>query len=274
MRGINSPFRYAGGKFYARHLILKYIPEHTTYIEPLCGGASIFFAKEKAKTNILNDKDPELVNCLIHIRDYPDKLADFVEHILPTKENHNHYKNEFKPKNEIERAARWFFLNRISYSGIMKRENCYYGYGDKYSMRPENWRRHLVRTSDKLQGVEITNKDFREVIREAPKNTFFFIDPPYFNRDQDKFYTFSFTREEHMNLMHLLKENSKRIKFLLTYDNDSEIRKMYSWAERILRKEWNYTIYRTDDQTKKKNGEGKKHDTKRYKGRELFILNY
>ena len=42
----NSPFRYPGGKFYARKLILEHIPKHDSYVEPMCGGASIFFAKE------------------------------------------------------------------------------------------------------------------------------------------------------------------------------------------------------------------------------------
>jgi len=37
---INSPFRYAGGKFYARKMIVEHFPKHSTYIEPLAGGAS------------------------------------------------------------------------------------------------------------------------------------------------------------------------------------------------------------------------------------------
>ena len=59
---INSPFRYAGGKFYARKFILNYIPLHSCYIEPFAGGAFIFFAKKKVQENILNDLDEELVN--------------------------------------------------------------------------------------------------------------------------------------------------------------------------------------------------------------------
>jgi DNA adenine methylase len=39
---INSPFRYPGGKFYARKLILEHITPHNCYIEPFAGGASIF----------------------------------------------------------------------------------------------------------------------------------------------------------------------------------------------------------------------------------------
>lgn len=135
---INSPFRYAGGKFYARKLILEYIPKHFYYVEPLAGGASIFFAKHKVEKNWLNDIDEELINCYAIIRDYPNELISRIKDEKASKERHYYYKNEFKPVTDIERAVRWFYLNRTSYSGIMNTQNCFGGYGDKYSMRPEN----------------------------------------------------------------------------------------------------------------------------------------
>lgn len=135
---INSPFRYAGGKFYARNLILEHIPEHLYYIEPFAGGASIFFAKSKAQKNWLNDIDDDLINCLITIRDYSEKLIDRLKNEKAVKERHAYYKNEYKPKTKLDRAVRWFYLNRTSYSGIMNMQNCFWGYGDKYSIRLEN----------------------------------------------------------------------------------------------------------------------------------------
>jgi len=149
----NSPFRYPGGKFYARKLILACLPSHHKYCEPFAGGASIFFAKESVAENILNDKDEELMNCYRHIKDHLDSLIELLKDLNATKELHNYYKNEFQPANDLERAMRWYYLNRTSYSGIMKLENCYWGYGDKYSMRPENWPSHLKTTSEKLQNV-------------------------------------------------------------------------------------------------------------------------
>ena len=148
-------------------------------------------------------------------------------------------------------------------------QNCYWGYGDKYSMRPENWPRNILRTSNKLQGVRITSFDFDEVIEKAPDGAFLFIDPPYFNADQDKFYVHSFNKDDHFRLNKLLENHNKRIKFLITYDNSPEIRDLYKWASRIYEKEWNYTINRTDDQ---KNGSKTKGS--RYKGKEIFVVNY
>jgi DNA adenine methylase len=269
----NSPFRYPGGKFYARKLILACIPDHEKYCEPFAGGASIFFSKNASKVNILNDKDEELINCYLHIRDYVDDLIKSLAGIEATKEIHKYMKNEFKPSNDLERAKRWFYLNRTSYSGIMQQQNCYWGYGDKYSMRPENWPRHLRTVSDRLQGVKFMCCDFEEVIENLDDDFFLFIDPPYFNADQDKFYQCAFSKEDHYRLNDLLKKNAHRFKFLITYDNSSEIRELYDWCTSLLDKEWNYTINRTDDQ---KNGKKLKdgHKSDRYKGKEVFITNY
>lgn len=287
---INSPFRYAGGKFYARKLILTHIPRHTAYIEPFAGGGSIFFAKPKVEFNQLNDIDIDLINVYLTIRDIPDDLIYFLKkrkenesripnsltegvlegNPLPaTKELHSFFKNEFKPKNNIERAGRWFYLNRTSYSGIMNNQNMYWGYGAKFSMQPKNWAQSIIRTSKKLQGVEITNLDFEKLIDNAPVGALLFLDPPYFNADQDKFYQHFFSKQDHFRLAECLKRNNNRLKLFITYDNTPEIRELYSWMTEMHDKEWNYCIQRTDDQ---KNGTAKKG--KRYKGRELFILNY
>lgn len=269
----NSPFRYPGGKFYARKLILECFPEHENYCEPFAGGASIFFAKEKSRKNILDDKDKDLINCYLHIRDHVEKMIELLKGLEANKETHHYIKNYYNPKNELESAVRWFYLNRTSYSGIMKKENCYWGYGEKYSMRPENWPRHLRTVSERLQGVELTCFDFEHVIKKLNKNYFLFIDPPYFNAAQDKFYTCSFSLDDHFRLCKVLKKNRKKLKFLLTYDNCEEVKNLYGWCSSMLDKEWNYTISRTDDQILgKKLKDGFKSN--RYKGKEIFIANY
>jgi DNA adenine methylase len=172
---INSPFRYAGGKFYARKFIIEHIPEHSYYVEPFAGGASIFFAKSKAGTNWLNDVDKDLINCLTIIRDYPDRLIKRLNGEEATKERHAYFKNDYKPKSDLDRAVRWFYLNRTSYSGIMNMQNCYWGYGPQYSMRPENWPRNIIRTSQKLQNVELTTLDFEDIIKRVPDGAFLFM---------------------------------------------------------------------------------------------------
>lgn len=267
---INSPFRYAGGKFYARKLILQYLPEHQSYAEPFAGGASIFFAKPKSACNWLNDKDAGVINTLTVIRDQPNELIAALKDEAANKERYSFYKRDYLPSNDFEKAVRWYYLNRTSYSGIMNAKNQFWGYGDKYSMRPENWPRNILRTSAKLQGVRLTNCDFEFVLEEIEDNAFLFIDPPYYNADQEKFYNHPFVLQDHVRLSNALRKHSHRIKFLLTYDNSPEVRELYHWALEKHEQEWWYTLSRTDDQ--KKNGTNRRGA--RSKGKELFILNF
>ena len=268
-KSIRSPFRYAGGKYYARKLIVEHIKSHASYYEPFAGGASIFFAKSKVAKNVLNDIDDKLMLVYKIIRDSPNDLIEFLRPYPATKDLHTYFKNKFKPANDLEIAARWYYLNRTSYSGIMNMTNCYWGYGDKYSMQPKNWPTAIYSASRKLQGVELLNQDFEEVINNAEDGALLFVDPPYFNADQDKFYPNAFTKKCHLRLCDVLRRNSQRLKLFITYDNCNEIKEMYAWAQNIYDKEWNYCISRTDDQ---KNGSNVKGTRK--KGKELFILNY
>ena len=269
----NSPFRYPGGKFYARRLILDILPDHEGYCEPFAGGASVFFAKPKAPESLLNDLDADVINTLICIRDDVEGLIDLLDGIPAKKDLHHHYKECYRPRTDLERAFRWYYLNRTSYSGIMRPENCYWGYGDKYSMRPENWPAHLRTVSDKLQGVHLSSVDFEQVIDNLPDNWFAFIDPPYFDADQQKFYRCTFEQPDHERLSVCLRRNAGRLRFLLTYDDHPEVRDLYGWATALTEQAWNYTVNRTDDQ---RNGKTKEDGFKssRNKGRELFIRNY
>lgn len=108
--------------------------------------------------------------------------------------------------------------------------------------------------------------DFEDVIDNVPDGSLLFIDPPYFNADQDKFYQHFFSKNDHFRLAECLQRNTDRLKLFITYDNTPEIRKLYNWMTEMHDKEWNYCIQRTDDQ---KNGSIRKGE--RYKGKEDFL---
>lgn len=271
MTAINSPFRYAGGKFYARNLIREHIPAHSSYAEPFAGGASIFFFKDLAPKNWLNDLDEDLMRVFKIIQSSPNDLIRELANEVVTRERYSYYRNEMKPEDDLGKAARWYYLNRTSFSGIMNPPNCFWGYDDQKSMRPENWARNITRASEKLQGVKLTQLDFEEVIEEIDDGAFLFIDPPYFNADQDKFYACSFSIDDHTRLSQVLARNAGRLNFLLTYDNTQDVRDLYDWVTDKQAKQWIYTLNRTDyakskDGTEEIRGE-------RYEGKEIFIVN-
>ena len=268
----HSPFRYPGGKFYARKLILRRIPASDVYFEPFVGGGSIFFAKPASRVTILNDLDAGVINTFRQIRDRTEDLIARLDGLPASRALHHHFKNEFQPADDLERALRWFYLNRTSYSGIMKPENCYWGYGEKYSMRPENWPGLLRSVAKKLTGVDLISEDFEPVIDRLPDRAFLFVDPPYYKADQKKFYPCHFDLGDHQRLSACLKRHQDRLRFLITYDYSAEVRELYQWAERLEEQQWHYTIARTDDQKAgRKLADG--HRSSRKNGRELFISN-
>jgi DNA adenine methylase len=257
------PFRWAGGKYYALKLLNKFweIP-HDEYREPFLGGGSVFWAKEKVEFNWVNDIDKELIftlNLITNISKRNKMLNMFEGEQEASREKHAEVKS-LVPSNDIERAYKYYYLNRTSYSGKMK--NPSWGYMPKRSLPPPRWKERIIPCSEKLIGVKVSNLDFDEVIK-APaqgKKVLMFLDPPYFLAKQESHYVMSFKKEDHIRLANTLKETKHN--FFLTYDDCSEIRELYNWANIY---EINF-FYRLDNS--KDNGD------KRNKGNEIVITNY
>jgi DNA adenine methylase len=291
---IKSPFRWPGGKYYARSIILSYLPSGLAkyYCEPFLGGGSIFFANPlKSEVNVLADADPKLINCYLQIRDNVEALIGLLENITVSKTLQYYYKNKYQPSNDLERAFRYFYLNRISYGGIMTKGHCYYGYRADCSMPPEHWPSLLREASAKLQGVRIYCQDFEQTISAAPDGAVIFIDPPYWSNSSKRLYVHNFRTEDHRRLATVLQAHSDRLKFLLTYDDTPEIKELYNWTKQIKTESWRYNLNRTDYSAeakkasrseKSKNGNSNQSTTKpsatqkgkRTMGQELFITNY
>ena len=70
-------FPRIGNKFALRNKILPLIPEHTTYVEPFAGSSAIFFWKDKADHNVLNDLDKQVVAGLRLLKTAPTDPAKY-----------------------------------------------------------------------------------------------------------------------------------------------------------------------------------------------------
>ncbi len=260
-RSIRSPFRFPGSKAQAIKFIKPHweFNFHQEYREPFLGGGAIFFAKPKVEINWLNDIDKELIityRVIQNIELYP-KLIQLLSTETASKERHAEMK-EWKPKTELDIAYRYFYLNRTSYSGIMKLPA--WGYHETKSVPPERWGARIKQAHQKLQGAKLTSKDFQSVIKTHPKKdkAFMYIDPPYYLADQKRAYEHSFTIKDHKQLAKVLKGTS--IPFCLTYDDCEPVRELYGWAE-ITPVSWRYHTANATRATRKM-------------GQELIISNY
>ena len=256
------PFRYPGGKYYAIKKIKPFIEavEHDEYREPFFGGGSVFWAKDKVNYNWINDKEDGLITTLKFFQNKKqlnEMLQLFENEMEATREKYEEVK-AINPKNDLEKAYRFYYLNRTSFSGKMK--NPSWGYRPKRSLPPYRWKERIIPCAEKLQDCKITCLDFEEVIN-APavgKNVLMFVDPPYFEANQKSHYICSFEENDHIRLCKCLKKT--KFKFILTYDDCPEIREMYSWANIYDLK----FFYRVEAAI----------DHKRKEGNELIITNY
>lgn len=59
---MKTPVTYYGGKQQMARHIVPLLPVHNLYCEPFCGGAAIFFAKERSNVEVFNDTNREQIN--------------------------------------------------------------------------------------------------------------------------------------------------------------------------------------------------------------------
>lgn len=256
-----SPFRYPGGKYYARKFILPIIPDRVRYGEPFLGGGQIYFGKRPSETSWLNDLDKDLVLAYQAIKERPMDLVRALQDETVSKDRHNFYKS-WNPDEPFQRAVRWYYLNRTSYSGIMTDSCCYLGFKEGISIPPSQWGNLIVNASIHLShgDVYLTSLDFEEAIAQYDLDTFAFIDPPYYKAARN-LYKHEFDTRDHERLARVLYNSRQKFRFLLTYDDCPEIRHLYKWAT-ISPQTWRYSI----------KYEGTEDD--QAEAKEIFIENY
>ncbi len=231
MKRIKTCLRYPGGKFYgAKHILPLCRTDHKNYIEPFVGGGSIFLGKEPAiKLNWLNDLDSDLINFYKVVQN--EKTRQELLQMLRNEEAHKVRHKEIlniEPQNNIEKAFKYFYLNRTSFSGIMK--NPRWGYLLGSSVTPDRWKDIINPVSEKLKGAKLTNLDFRKVLNrfKDDTSTLIYLDPPYFKASKS-IYKHEFSKQDHLDLVKILK--TTKAKFILSYENCPEIRELYNWAK-------------------------------------------
>lgn len=225
-----SPLIWFGGKSkYAEYIISK-MPPHKKYVEPFGGAAHVIGQKSRITHEVYNDIDGNVVNFLMMVRENPERLQQACESIPYSRMLYEKWKREPLPRDPFEKAVRWFYMNR---SGISR--------GNAEDVPVTGWR-HSTKSgqnpargylsacklfssfSDRMKGVMIEHRDFREIIQKYDdEDTLFYVDPPYV--DREKYYAGGFTEKDHRDLATLL--NQVKGKVILSYYQDPLIDELY-----------------------------------------------
>jgi DNA adenine methylase len=268
MTKVKSPLRYPGGKSRAIEKLKLLLPDNfEEYREPFVGGGSFFIYLKQKRPDLkiwINDLNPELYYFWKYAQIDSEKLAKETLKVKRRRTNGQRLfsdlvKIDVNSLNGFERALRFFVLNRITFSGLVDSG----GYSQlAFETRfTESSIERLANIGKILDGVRITQSDYRILLENGDKDIFTFLDPPYFKAAKSKLYGKNGILHTKFNHDEFARDMKKcRHFWLITYDDALEIRANFNFANLI---EWQLQY-----------GMNNYMQGRAEKGNELFIANY
>lgn len=183
-----KPFvKWAGGKRWLANAATKLKPKKWSgkYYEPFLGGGSFFFALAPNKA-IISDINIELITTYEVIRDSHKKLINILKEYPYDNDFYYSIRNK-EPKEKIEIAARFIYLNRACWNGLYRvnlkgKFNTPFG---KY-VNPKICNEEVIEIASKaLKKTKIKKNNFAETVSDAKRNDWIYFDPPYITGHQN-----------------------------------------------------------------------------------------
>ena len=88
--------------------LLPLLPKHREYVEPFFGGGSIFFAKDPALVETINDLDSAVMDFFRVLRDQPEEFLWLAQLTPYSRELYNECRATWRDEpDEVRRAWRW-----------------------------------------------------------------------------------------------------------------------------------------------------------------------
>jgi DNA adenine methylase len=221
---MTGPFGYLGGKHRVAKQIVELIPPHLTYCEPLFGGGQIFFTKKPSKVEIINDLDAAVVNFFRVCQSHHEELVRFLKYCLVSRKMFALFKSQ-NPETltDIQRAARFMYLQKNAFGGRILNQSYHYCVVQPPNYNPGKLPELIENTYRRLERVQIECLPYEEILKRYDRpQTFFYLDPPYWNRP---LYKFNFTENDYIELEERL-QNLKG-KFILSLNDLPEVRKCF-----------------------------------------------
>lgn len=262
----HSPLRYPGGKSCLFELVSNLLKnnklERSHYAEPFAGGCglalSLLYSGHVSDIHI-NDVDPSIWAFWHSVLYDTEKLVYKISKTPITIDEWKLQKEvlcDGDVDDPLNLGFAAFFLNRTNRSGIIKNAGVIGGVAQNgnYKMdcrfNRENLISRVKRISKYSNRIHLYRRDALDFIeqskRDLPENTFFCVDPPYFNKGSS-LYTSFYNPEDHAVLADAIVSLERP--WIVTYDNTPEITRLYR-SRRQYEFDINYSV-----QTKRKGTE-------------------
>lgn len=241
-----SPLRYPGGKAklteLLHHVISENFAEKPIYIEPFAGGAgaalNLLFNNSVEKI-IINDADVRIYSFWKSVLEQNETFINSIKSNEVNLQNWEKQRNIYlhpEDYSTLEVGFATFFLNRCNRSGILPNGGPIGGRSQtsKWKIDARFNKETLIDRITKIgmwrDKIEAENKDAIDLIKNLEISTpavekFYYIDPPYYKKGSRLYLNF-YHHKDHEELSICIKK-IKRSKWMLSYDNTDEIKKMY-----------------------------------------------
>jgi len=176
---------WIGGKRRLAKHILPLFPEHTCYVEPFAGAAALFFMKEPAKVEVLNDVNSDLVNLYRVVQHHLDEFMRQFRWALTSREIFGWLK-ETPPATltDIQRAARFFYLQKLAFGGKVEGRTFGTATSSPGRMNLLRMEEDLSAVHLRLHQVTIERLDWAACVERYDRShTLFYLDPPYWGTE-------------------------------------------------------------------------------------------
>lgn len=234
---------YIGGK---RALAARLVAQiaatpHDCYVEPFVGMGGIFFRRDsRPKAEVINDVSADVTNVFRLLQRHYQQLLDVLKwQIASRAEFERLVRVDPDTLTDLERAARFLFLQRLAFGGkVMGRS---FGTGTTSAARFDLTKLvpMLEDVHERLCGVTIERLTYDRLIpRYDRPHTLFYLDPPYWGCTDDYGHNV-FSEGDFERLSALLKALKGR--FILSINDVPQIRHLFGWAS-IEPVELNYRV--------------------------------
>jgi DNA adenine methylase len=249
-----GPLPWVGGKNRLARHIIDLIPKHKCYIEPFAGGAQVYFHKQPSEVEVLNDLDGEIVNFYRICQYHHQELIRYLQFCVMSRQWYDLLQaTDPKTLTDIQKAARFYYLQKNSFAGLVVKQNYHYAVVQRPNYNLTKIPEIIASTHERLARAQVECLPYEDILLKYDRtDSFFYIDPPYFQR---RLYRFNFADEDFEKLRRCLLRLKGR--FILSLDDHPEVRRLFGqW--RIETVDLHYTSQRAAG--------------RRYK--ELLIMNF
>lgn len=218
---------WMGGKRLLATRICQMISKtpHSLYAEPFVGMGGVFFRRpERTRTEVINDASREVVNLFRMLQRHYIPFVEMLRWQLASRAEFERLAQQ-QPDTltDLERAARFLYMQRIGFGGKVVRQT----FGTVYSGPARFDITKLIPlmedVHDRLAGVVIECLGYAEFLdRYDRPATLFYLDPPYWGNEGD-YGAGLFAREDFERLAEQL-ARLKGSRFILSLNDRKEVR--------------------------------------------------